>query len=1057
MRLQARFGLLGLMSAVLLLSLPAGSQGMLQNPDPDARDTDEDGVALPEDASFIGFQTNLRLELHAQPNVDPHIFPDATLVGTTIRIDETRCVFHRPGRLAEETLTLLREPTTIRLHEAGGAADRLTIREILPDADITEIELVLSRPLATLQIRGDTRELPIRLQGGVEAGLRIRPVQPIQIRVAQPTHLRLAFDLAASLQLDPDGALSMLPVISLIGRAHTLVRGLLPSILPPTVFPDAVHANTPTNVVVSVQPRSADVDPTSLQLVRVLTGGGTTSLGALNDAGTSGDAVAGDGYYSAQTTINEAVGEVTVRIDGMTPASQPVSSLALPIYVLPSTAPLGPNAYNDIDNGVLDNISGFNLLPGRLLVSVRPGTSFSELVSIASLVGGSVAGRIPGTGFWQFSIPGDGTGAGVWNAAFLVADEAAVEAVTPEPTAGPHGVTPNDPTMPAQTILNDLSIRAGWMFQLGSGLLNLGVVDTGVITGHPDLSRVRQGRDWTLAGLSPATDNSDHGTDVAGILGADTHNGIDMSGVVWAGTVFVEKSIGGIGGIASFGSESLGIVETVRHGSHVINMSFGTPKIGQPSGAHSWASRAWRQFLHARKRARKAAWRAIVNAVVRVLALPLRGAMDYAHVRNRLTVASAGNENRNGPNYPAEWADLAVAATDPTFISLGQSSPVTANLAIFIRGASNFQPAVDVAATGGNLIATSAGPHSFTAISRDGNFPAVTVTARNLTDTFGGTSGAAPITSGVAALYFSAQGLGGSRLSVRNAVIDGATDGGADVLRTQTGVTMAFRQIDAAETFNPLWNQSGLWRNQKNIARMTVHPAAQLASRPWFGGATPTFLNPATAVPASAGTSAWWFGSPVHGTYLGVGFPPGGGRNSAAPVQGVLTTPCMTSVNSTTPILQFKTWFEIEAMDPHVRDIMEVRAADCVTGQVFVLATLNPASPPPVALRTPTTSWVSTAVAGGGTIGTATQGPSWQFWRIDLSQLAFHTAGHPFLIEFDFDSRDVGCNDHMGWVIDEVRVLDAGNPANLVPATPTPLMPTLTPSPIGPRTSPGGC
>jgi PKD repeat protein/flagellar hook assembly protein FlgD len=73
------------------------------------------------------------------------------------------------------------------------------------------------------------------------------------------------------------------------------------------ITPAAVLANTPTVVTFQATiPADANLLPTSPNLLR-LNGGTAVNLGRMYDDGTNGDAVAGDGVYTRQATLNEAV------------------------------------------------------------------------------------------------------------------------------------------------------------------------------------------------------------------------------------------------------------------------------------------------------------------------------------------------------------------------------------------------------------------------------------------------------------------------------------------------------------------------------------------------------------------------------------------------------------------------------------------------------------------------------------------------------------------------------------------------------------------------------
>ena len=101
--------------------------------------------------------------------------------------------------------------------------------------------------------------------------------------------------------------------------------------------------------------------------------------------------------------------------------------------------------------------------------------------------------------------------------------------------------TPNDyPTNATQKwALEKIQMPKAWDITTGSNSVIVGVIDSGIQGTHPDLSQNINNslcRDFTsgveVAEYSP-TDPFNHGTSVAGIIGAKGNNNIGMSGVCW--------------------------------------------------------------------------------------------------------------------------------------------------------------------------------------------------------------------------------------------------------------------------------------------------------------------------------------------------------------------------------------------------------------------------------------------------------------------------------------------------------------------------------------------
>ncbi len=204
----------------------------------------------------------------------------------------------------------------------------------------------------------------------------------------------------------------------------------------------------------------------------------------------------------------------------------------------------------------------------------------------------------------------------------------------------------------------------------------MAILDTGIDPGQPDLrGKLVAGYDYVNNDQDPSDDNG-HGTAVAGIVAANSDNGIGVAGYCWACRLMPVKVLGADGtGFAS--GLAQGIIWASDHGALVINASLGSP-VGD---------------------------------------LTLAAAAQYAWLRGVLVVAAAGNESAPVLDYPAALPNvLSVSASDQNDRLYGFSN----------SGAS-------VAAPGEN--STTGLGTSYVS--------------------FLGTSSAAPVVSGIAALAFS--------------------------------------------------------------------------------------------------------------------------------------------------------------------------------------------------------------------------------------------------------------------------------------------------------------
>ena len=201
-------------------------------------------------------------------------------------------------------------------------------------------------------------------------------------------------------------------------------------------------------------------------------------------------------------------------------------------------------------------------------------------------------------------------------------------------------VTPSDPLYPQQWGLNnpggvDINAPAAWAITTGNPSTIVAVIDSGIVTSHPEFA----GRLWTgpggihgwnfITNTANLQDNNGHGTHVAGILGASANNGLGIAGVNWGAKLMILKTIDATG-LASIPATVNAIHYAVDHGARVINASW--------DGSSDDPA--------------------------------LDDAINYAGAHNVVIVVAAGNESANDdttPTYPASYRapnEISVAAVD---------------------------------------------------------------------------------------------------------------------------------------------------------------------------------------------------------------------------------------------------------------------------------------------------------------------------------------------------------------------------------------------------------
>jgi len=196
----------------------------------------------------------------------------------------------------------------------------------------------------------------------------------------------------------------------------------------------------------------------------------------------------------------------------------------------------------------------------------------------------------------------------------------------------------------------DIGSRAAWAISCGANEVRLAVADTGIDPGHPDLVRaLADGRPRLVAARNVSSgaatawaDSNGHGTAVAGVMAALTHDGVHFDSLGMAGVcggdgrgnagcrlVPIKISPGSSGGSSSF-EIARAILHATHAGARATNLSF----------AGGGGSRVERM------------------------------AMYYAITRGCVVVAASGNRGHLGPGvlYPAAFAAhglcLAVGASD---------------------------------------------------------------------------------------------------------------------------------------------------------------------------------------------------------------------------------------------------------------------------------------------------------------------------------------------------------------------------------------------------------
>jgi subtilisin family serine protease len=288
---------------------------------------------------------------------------------------------------------------------------------------------------------------------------------------------------------------------------------------------------------------------------------------------------------------------------------------------------------------------------------------------------------------------------------------------------------------------------------IGSENVYVGVIDQGIQSTHPDLA----GQIWTnpfdpvdgedndgngyrddvngynfadnnnmVYGGGPSGNGDDHGTHVAGTIGATGGNGLGVVGMNWRITMISGKFLGRNGGTTANAVRAIDYFTDLklRHGLNIVATN------------NSWGGGGFSQAL--------------------------RDAIERANRAGILFVAAAGNgggdgigdDNDNIANYPSNYTNANVIAV-AAITSTGAKSSF-----------SNFgATTVDIGAPGSGIIST---------------------TAFNTYSNYSGTSMATPHVTGACALYASVN-PGASAAQIKNAILSSAVPTASLAGRTVTG------------------------------------------------------------------------------------------------------------------------------------------------------------------------------------------------------------------------------------------------------------------------------
>ena len=191
-----------------------------------------------------------------------------------------------------------------------------------------------------------------------------------------------------------------------------------------------------------------------------------------------------------------------------------------------------------------------------------------------------------------------------------------------EPVSITPSIAPNDSYFDKQWALAKIQAPEAWQVISGSQDVLIAILDTGIDQSHEDLEG-KVVAEVNFTDSPTADDIHGHGTHIAGIIAANSNNGIGIAGVA-PDAQLMNVKVADDKGKCQPSVVTQGIIWAVNNGASVINISI----------------------------------------EIREASPELEDAINYAWSQGVIIIAAAGNDGSQSPIYPAYYENsIAVAAT----------------------------------------------------------------------------------------------------------------------------------------------------------------------------------------------------------------------------------------------------------------------------------------------------------------------------------------------------------------------------------------------------------
>ena len=230
----------------------------------------------------------------------------------------------------------------------------------------------------------------------------------------------------------------------------------------------------------------------------------------------------------------------------------------------------------DENHVAYDNETNTQYVNNIVLIYFLEGISEDRRNEIVSSINGKVVGSINGVNQWQVEINPTNLKGLKEICANLEKEDGVSAAFVDTISKVSIDISTNDPYKNAKGgnwYLDAIEAYSAWDYNERFNYIDIGVVDNGFDVGHEDLKGVIN---FPNESLKQNNKKAEHGTHVAGIIGANANNKKGMAGLVWKSKLWcVDWEPEGTQEWNTQNEILLGLIYTVEAGAKIINFSIG--------------------------------------------------------------------------------------------------------------------------------------------------------------------------------------------------------------------------------------------------------------------------------------------------------------------------------------------------------------------------------------------------------------------------------------------------------------------------------------------------